>query len=287
MYIKRFSIFDRVSHIFLILTFLIQSATGFSRLFITTAWGKQLSNLFGGYESCGLIHRRAGMIMVAGFLVHIIYLLTRINWQNLGESLFGPDSLIPNLDDVRHIWQRILWTFGFGSPPELNRWAYWEKFDYWAVFWGMPLLAATGLMLIYPIISSRYVPGWSLNVAALLHKAEAILAVTYIFIVHFFVGHLRPTCFPMNEVMFSGGLPLEEVLEEKPAWVARLKDEGKLGGLPLEEALEDKGKLEPATANPPALWFRVVYFVFGYGALGFGLYMLINGLIYSQYVTLH
>jgi hypothetical protein len=116
------------------------------------------------------------------------------------------------------------------------------------------------------------VPGWSLNVAALLHKAEAILAVTYIFIVHFFVGHLRPTCFPMNEVMFSGGLPLEEALEEKPAWVARLKAEG---------------KLESATANPPELWFRVVYFVFGYGALGFGLYMLINGLIYSPYVTLH
>jgi len=154
----------------------------------------------------------------------------------------------------------------------LERWTYWQKFDYWAVFWGLPLLAITGLMLIYPMVASRLVPGWALNVAALLHRAEAILAVAYIFIVHFFIGHLRPSSFPLNEGMFSGTVTLENAMEEKPAWVERLKEEG---------------KLELAMAKPPARWYRVIHFIFGYTALIFGVYLLINGIAYSRYIRLH
>jgi len=76
----------------------------------------------------------------------------------------------------------------------------------------------------------------------------------------------------MNESIFSGSVTLEETMEEKPAWVERLRKEG---------------KLEPANANPPALWYRVLYFVFGYIALAFGVYLLINGIVYSRYIRLH
>jgi cytochrome b subunit of formate dehydrogenase len=210
--------------------------------------------------------------MILGFLVHTLYLLSRIKWRNFGKSIFGPDSLVPNLYDVKHLWQRTLWIFGLGAPPRLNRWTYWEKFDYWAVYWGLPLLAITGLMLMYPLMTSRMLPGWSLNIAALLHRAEAILAISYIFIVHFFIGHLRPSSFPMNEGMFSGSVPMEEAMEEKPAWIQRLKEEGQL------EALE---------ATPPATWYRVIYYVFGYAVLIFGVYLLINGIVYSRYISLH
>lgn len=270
--IKRFSITDRLFHIFLMITFLIQTATGFSRMFITTGWGKKFSHVFGGYETALAIHTWVGILMMVGFAVHTIYLLTRIEWQNLGKSIFGPDSLFPNLYDVKHLWQRTLWIFGLGAPPRLNRWAYWEKFDYWAVYWGLPLLAITGLMAMYPMVTSSILPGWSLNIAAFLHRAEAILAISYIFIVHFFIGHLRPTSFPMNEGMFSGSVELEEAMEEKPAWIDRLKEEGKL------EMLE---------TSPPATWYRVVYYIFGYSVLIFGIYLLINGIIYSRYITLH
>ena len=270
--IKRFSITDRVFHLFLMLTFIIQTATGFSRLFITTDWGKKLSYVFGGYEAALKIHALVGVLMILGFLVHTLYLLTRIKWRNFGKSIFGPDSLVPNIYDVKHLWQRTLWIFGLGAPPRLNRWTYWEKFDYWAVYWGLPLLAITGLMLMYPFLTSRVLPGWSLNIAALLHKAEAILAISYIFIVHFFIGHMRPSSFPMNEGMFSGSVPMEEAMDEKPAWIARLKEEGQL------EALE---------TTPPATWYRVIYYIFGYTVLICGVYLLINGIVYSRYISLH
>ncbi|MFZ7126525.1 MAG: formate dehydrogenase subunit gamma [Desulfobacterales bacterium] len=270
--IRRFSPLDRLFHLTLMLTFLIQSATGFSRLFITTGWGRKLSGVFGGYEGALVVHRWVGVFMLLGFAVHIGVLISRIRWKDPKGSIFGPDSLVPNENDFRRFAQQVAWFFGRREAPRHDRWTYWEKFDYWAVFWGMPLLGATGLMLMFPMISSRYFEGWVLNVAALLHRAEAILAVSYIFIVHFFIGHLRPSSFPMNEAMFSGSVPVAHAAEEKPEWVARLKAEG---------------RLEDAAAAAPASWYRVAYFVFGYTALCVGIYLLINAVAYSRFVQLH
>ncbi|MEJ2155390.1 MAG: cytochrome C [Desulfobacteraceae bacterium] len=270
--IKRFGVIDRVFHLFLILTFLTQTATGFGRLYYTTAWGKRIGALFGGYESSLLVHKWVGIIMLIGFIVHTVFLLFKVDWRRPKASLFGPDSLIPTFRDFVHLGQRIRWFFGLGAAPRIGRWSYWEKFDYWAVYWGMPLLAITGLMLMYPIWTSRWAPGWILNVAALLHRAEAILAAAYIFIVHFFIGHLRPTSFPMNEAMFSGSVPLPEAKEEKPGWV---------------EQMQQQGRLELAAANPPSTMYRVIYFLFGYAALGIGVYLLINGILYSGHIRLH
>jgi cytochrome b subunit of formate dehydrogenase len=271
-HIRRFSRTDRLFHLFLMLTFIIQTATGFGRLFITTGWGKQLIAFFGGYENSLLIHEWVGILMLAGFVVHTFYLLARVDWKKPVQSIFGPDSLVPNFQDFKDFGNRIRWLFGFGPQPALNRWTYWEKFDYWAVYWGLPLLAITGLMLMAPMLTSRFVPGWSLNIAVLLHRAEAILAVTYIFIVHFFVGHLRPSSFPMNEAMFSGNVSVAEAEKEKPVWIERLRRQG---------------GLDTPKVVMPAPWFRIVYFLFGYMILIIGIYLLISGLINSRNIILH
>jgi cytochrome b subunit of formate dehydrogenase len=270
--IKRFTLAHRLFHLFLMLTFLLQTATGFSRMYIATSWGRKVNSFLGGYDTSLAVHQWAGVVMIAGFLIHTVYLLLRVNWKAPVRDIFGPDSLVPNLTDLKQFGQQVRWFFGLGPPPRFNRWTYWEKFDYWAVYWGLPLLAVTGLMLMYPIFSSRFLPGWTLNIALLLHRAEALLAVSYIFIVHFFVGHLRPSSFPMNEAMFSGSVPVGELSHEKPAWVERLGREGRLA----------------AVSRPaPASWYRAVYFVFGYAVVISGLYLLINGFIYARYISHH
>ncbi len=270
--IVRFSVLDRLFHLFIMVTFLLQAATGLGRLLYITSWGKSLTDFFGGYESASTIHNRVGVIMIIGFLVHIAYILMKVEWRALRQSLFHPDSLVPRLQDVRHMGQRIRWFFGLGPPPAFDRWTYWEKFDYWAVFWGLPLLALTGLLLMYPVATSRILPGWVLNVMVLLHRAEALLAMLYIFIIHFAIGHLRHGMFPMNECMFAGSVELEKAAEEKPAWISRLREEGKLEQI--------------GVAGPPR-WYRAAYFVFGYLALAVGLYLLINLLIHRSYIEWH
>jgi cytochrome b subunit of formate dehydrogenase len=270
--ILRFNIFDRLFHLFIMVTFLIQAATGLGRLVHHTSWGKNLTNFFGGYDSATTIHNRVGLLMLLGFGVHIVYILMKVEWKAWRQSLFHPDSLVPNLQDVKHMGQRFRWFLGLGPPPQFDRWTYWEKFDYWAVFWGLPLLGVTGLMLMYPLATARLLPGWVLNVLLLLHRAEALLAMLYIFIIHFTIGHLRHGMFPMNECMFAGSVELEKERHEKAAWIARLEREGRLEKI--------------AVAAPPQ-WYRVLYFVFGYTAIAVGLYLLINIFIHRSYIEWH
>jgi len=111
-----------------------------------------------------------------------------------------------------------------------------------------------------------------LNVLVLFHRAEALLAMLYIFIIHFTIGHLRRGMFPMNECMFAGSVELEKEREEKPLWIARLQEEGRL--------------VEAVVPAPP-YWYRVMYFIFGYTALAVGLFLLFTIIIYRNYIEWH
>lgn len=269
--LKRFSVVERLFHFVLMITFLIQAGTGYSRLYYVTSWGKMMTALFGGYETVIIIHKTTGVIMMIVFGLHLIFLAKRIPWKSLPKFVLGPDSLIPGPADLKLVIQQVLWFFHIGSQPKYDRWTYWEKFDYFAVFWGLPLLAGTGLMLMFPHFTTHYVPGWYLNVASILHEAEALLATGFIFTIHFFVGHVRPINFPMNEAMFAGSIHMEELEEEKQAWLKRLKDEGR-----YEEAL----------TTAPATWFRVLYYIFGLSAVAFGFYLFVNAVLNSAYIGL-
>jgi cytochrome b subunit of formate dehydrogenase len=270
--IIRFNVFDRLFHVFIMVTFLLQAVTGLGRLLYTTSWGKFVVNLFGGYGGATTVHQTVGILMIIGFVIHIIYVLAKVEWRSWRQSLFDADSLAPRPADVVHFGQKVRWFFGMGPPPAFDRWTYWEKFDYWAVFWGLPLLGITGVMLMYPLATSRIMPGWVLNVLVLFHRAEALLAMLYIFIIHFTIGHFRRGMFPMNECMFAGSVELEKEKEEKPLWIARLQEEG---------------RLEEAVVPGPPYWYRVVYFIFGYTALIVGLYLLFTIVIYRNYVEWH
>ena len=108
-------------------------------MYHATVWGKKINAVFRGYDMSLLIHKWVGALMMAGFVIDTIYLLTRIDWRIPVKSIFGPDSLVPNLTDFKDFGKRIRW-FLVWSSPRFNRWAYWEKFDYWASLLGLPLL---------------------------------------------------------------------------------------------------------------------------------------------------
>lgn len=266
--IKRFTPIQRLFHSLLMICFLILGATGLSRLYFQAEWGKWLAGIFGGYESALVVHKFTGVFMICGFILHTLYLFAKINSKNI----IGPDSLLPRGKDITDFLGHVGWFFGLSKLPKFGRWTYWEKFDYWAVFWGMVIIGVTGLIMAFPLISTQYMPGWGLNVALWVHRIEAFLAMAHVFIIHFFIAHLRRSCFPMDQAMFAGSIPLKELEEEKPAWHEQLKNEG---------------RLETAKVEVPSFLYKIIYFIFGYAALGFGVYLLINSIVYSRYIYLH
>lgn len=268
--IKRFTLTHRIFHLLLILSFLTLGTTGLSRMYIETSWGKMMAWVFGGYESCLIIHKYVGIFLICLFLAHILYLLYKIDWRQFPRSLFGPDSLLPQPRDIKNFFQHTLWFFGLSKTPRFDRWGYWEKFDYWAVFWGIPILGITGLLMAYSMLASRIIPGWGLNVALWIHRIEAILAMAHVFIIHFFIAHLRRHSFPMDLAMFEGSIDLAPARYEKNSWVARLEETGKLQGLFVPQASTS---------------IRVLFYIFGYAAMCVGVFLLIGGLVNSTSIT--
>ncbi len=262
--IKRFTSAQRFFHLMLIFSFVTQAATGLSRLYIETDWGRFLASLFGGYEQALFIHKWVGVFMLVLFCVHVLYVISRIDWRRFPKSVYGPDSLLPRLEDAGQARQHLGWILGMNKWPSIDRWGYWEKLDYWGVFWGLCVLGSTGLILFNPVYSSRYMPGWVFNVLLWVHRIEAILAMGHVFTIHFFIGHLRRHNFPMDLAMFEGSVDLEKVSEERPAWVERMTQEG---------------ILQNAMVSSAPLGLRIVYRIFGFAIITCGLYLLINSLV--------
>jgi cytochrome b subunit of formate dehydrogenase len=268
--VVRFSVAQRLFHFFLMLAFLTQAATGFSRMYIETAWGRALASFFGGYQWALTLHKWVGIFMLFLFGVHLLYVLNKIDWRRFPGSLQDPNSLLPRWFDLRQAIQHVRWFFGRSAPPQFGRWAYWEKFDYWAVIWGMIVLGGTGILLAYSLNSTRFIPGWTLNVAFWIHRIEAILAIAHVFIIHFFIAHLRRHNFPMDRAMFEGTVSLDAARQEKPAWIARL---------------EQDGELEAVLVSKTNRQVRLLSYLVGFAAVCVGLFLLIGGLVNSRSIT--
>ena len=119
--IKRFTPVQRVFHLLLMLSFVMQATTGLSRMYIKTAWGRFLASLFGGYDTALSIHVAVGIFMLALFISHIVYLAVKIDWRGFPKSVYGPDSLLPRLEDGRQILQHIGWMPHEGGNKEMPK----------------------------------------------------------------------------------------------------------------------------------------------------------------------
>ena len=234
--VVRFSRLERVLHIIMIVSFISLALTGMTLKFSYTGWANVLSRILGGYESAGYIHRIAAVFMFCIFVTHLYNLLTKKRKEagSLRALLLGPDTMLPTKNDLQEFIASMKWFLNLGPRPQYGRWTYWEKFDYFAVFWGVFVIGSTGLMLWFPEIFTLLMPGWFINVATIIHSDEALLAVGFIFTVHFFNTHLRPEKFPMDLVIFTGRVPLEEFKEERPKEYEELKNSGELESLMAE-----------------------------------------------------
>jgi len=90
------------------------------------------------------------------------------------------------------------------------------------------LIGISGLILWFPEFFTKLLPGWIINVAMIIHSDEALLAVGFIFTIHFFNTHLRPESFPMDPVIFTGLVSLDEYKGDRPEEYKYLKESGKL-----------------------------------------------------------
>jgi cytochrome b subunit of formate dehydrogenase len=266
-YVRRFRPFERNLHLMVIFSFLGLASTGMILKFSYTGWAQVLAKILGGFDATGWIHRFCALVTFTYFGLHLWDLRRkrRASGKSWREFILGPESMMFNRRDWREFVASVKWFIGKGPRPHYGRWTYWEKFDYFAVFWGVAVIGSTGLMLWFPEFFTRLLPGWMINVATTIHSDEALLATGFIFTIHFFNTHFRPEKFPIDTVIFTGGTPLAEFQHDRPREYQQLLLSGEL----------DRLLMPPPSPLAAKIWRR-----FGFTALGIGLALILL-IIYS------
>jgi cytochrome b subunit of formate dehydrogenase len=263
-YYQRWPAGWRLAHLLFAITVIMLVFTGMTLFYADSFWAPGVQDAFGGPRITGTVHRIFAVAFVAIFLAHLAYVTVRIarNWRTF--KWFGPDSFIPNLKDLQDAIGMFKWFFGFGPRPQFDRWTYWEKFDYWAPFWGVTIIGVSGAMLWAKTFTAMILPGWVFNVAMIFHAEEAVLAAGFLFTVHFFNNHWRPENFPLDILMFTGAVPLEKFKREHPLDYDRLVKSGQL-----------KDYLVDAPSRPLTIGSKIL----GFTLMAMGLILLILILI--------
>jgi cytochrome b subunit of formate dehydrogenase len=280
----RFVPFERLLHFMMVSSFLLLVVTGMPLKFYYTDWAKAIFTVIGGAETARTLHRFGAVITFIYFGLHLMSLVGKawkgrkslrdadgkFHFNRLWRVLFGPDSMVPTLHDWKDFVAHNKWFFGKGPKPQFDRWTYWEKFDYFAVFWGVAIIGTSGLLMWFPEFFTKFLPGWVLNIALLIHSDEALLAAGFIFSIHFFNTHFRIEKFPMDTVIFSGRVSKTEMLHERKRWYDRLVA---------------TGRLEEFRVKDEWLRWKNIARTFGYFFFGLGMVLLVL-IIYAMITRL-
>jgi len=259
-YFRRFTAGQRALHATLFTTFLGLAATGMCLRFSDSVWARAVARAVGGFGAILFFHKACAVVLTLAFLIHVRDIFARAIMNREKGIFWGPTSMVANWRDMKDLVAHLRWMVGLGPKPRFERYAYWEKFDYWAVFWGMVVIGFSGYAMWFAPFFARFLPGWALNAVLVIHSEEGLLAILFIFSIHFVNTHLHPDSFPMDMAIFTG-VESEEEFKTKH-------------GLEYER-LAHSGKLERLLAEAPGTWQINFSKVVGFTAIVIGLTLLV------------
>jgi len=211
---ERFPLARRIEHWTMMLSFVTLALTGLPQKFPSARLAIGFVDLLGGIENLRTIHHFAAIVMMLGTAWHLLVFgyLAYVRRTRL--------TMLPSLQDMKDGWQALLYNIGRAkSPPQMGRYTFEEKMEYWAFVWGAIIMGATGFMMWNPITTTRLLPGEVIPAAKAAHGGEALLAVLAIIIWHLYGVHIKR----LNRSMFNGRMSEEEMLHEHPLELADIK----------------------------------------------------------------
>ena len=217
---QRFTPNERGQHAVMAVSFIVLAYTGFALKFPDAWWAWPLVWLNGGEETRRVIHRIAGVVMVAVCLYHLVWIVvTARGREQLGQ-------MRPRVQDAHDVVQMFGYYVGKRPHrPSFDRFGYIEKAEYWALVWGSAVMAITGFALWFETEVLLLIPKWGFDLATVVHYYEAWLATLAIVVWHFYWVIFNPDVYPMSLVWWDGHLSDEEMRHEHPRELERLQAE--------------------------------------------------------------
>lgn len=210
----RFSMADRVQHLVMLLSFTTLGITGLVQKYPLNSVSLFIIRLWGGVENIRATHHVAATMLMLVAIYHLI---------SFGYKLFVLHervTMLPSLQDIKDAWMAFAYNIGIGkSRPQMGRYTFEEKAEYWALVWGTIVMGITGFMMWNPLATVKILPGDFIPAAKAAHGAEAVLAVLAIIVWHMYGVHLKR----FNKAMWTGRLTEEEMIHEHPLELADIK----------------------------------------------------------------
>jgi formate dehydrogenase subunit gamma len=197
-------------------TFLLLAFTGWGLKYAEAPGGvsSMWIRIWGGAETAGIIHRIAGVTMLLDFIWHVIYLGYLFATGRMTINL--KTTIIPLPKDVMDVIKNFMYFLGLSKEkPKFGKYSYAQKFDYWAVFWGMFIIGFSGFALASHIIPQA-AADWIWVLLSIMHSDEALLAIVFILFWHFYNEHLKPEVFPMSWIWLTGKISTEKLKHHHP-----------------------------------------------------------------------
>ena len=211
---ERFPLVRRIEHFTMLLSFTTLGLTGLPQKYPDAGLSVGILNVLGGIENLRTIHHIAAIVMLLGTIWHILYFgyLSYVQRARL--------SMLPSLQDAKDALQAFLYNVGLSKQhPQMGRYTFEEKMEYWAFVWGTFVMVATGFMMWNPIATVKFLPGEFVPAAKAAHGGEAVLAVLAIIIWHLYGVHIKR----FNKSMFTGQMDEDVMLDEHPLELADIK----------------------------------------------------------------
>ncbi|HEY6867733.1 MAG TPA: cytochrome b/b6 domain-containing protein [Candidatus Eisenbacteria bacterium] len=220
----RISRFQRLQHGLLLASFTVLALTGLPMRFPEVRWLGAVYAVVGGLPVARVIHRSAALVMILDGLLHLIYvggllIRSRFDWRRAWP-------MVPARKDLRDFVATSLYYLGRRRVlPAYDRFNFREKFDYFAVFWGLPVMMFSGLVLWFPVWFGNRLPDLAIGAATIAHSDEAILAISAIVVWHLYNVHVAPGRFHRFRTWIDGRISREEMIVAHPLEYERLTGE--------------------------------------------------------------
>jgi formate dehydrogenase gamma subunit len=213
----RFSIRQRVEHLAVMLLFVVLSVTGLPQKFADYAVSVWILGILGGVDRARGLHRAAGLLFAALAIVHIAGVVV--------EALSGRSrlSMIPTRRDFADAITTLRYYLGVSDiKARFDRYDYRQKFEYWGLILGAVVVIVTGVILYWPVIVARFLPGQLIPAAKVAHSNEGLLAFLVVIVWHVYNAHFSPDVFPFDASIFTGQISRERMAHEHPLELERL-----------------------------------------------------------------
>lgn len=210
----RFTMADRLQHLLMLLSFTTLGVTGLVQKYPLNSVSLFIIRWWGGVENVRATHHVAATVLMLVAIYHLI---------GFGYKLFVLHervTMLPGFQDIKDAWMAFTYNIGLGkSRPQMGRYTFEEKAEYWALVWGTIIMGITGFMMWNPLATVKLFPGDFIPAAKAAHGAEAVLAVLAIIVWHMYGVHLKS----FNKAMWTGRMTEEEMLHEHPLELADIK----------------------------------------------------------------